>query len=328
MARIVLGMGTSHSPMASSPHELWDQHARGFDMRNNELMGKDGKLYDYRGLLATALDSIRTLSDEKHFPERFERCQVAITDLARRFAEAKPDVAIIVGEDQHEQIHDDNMPSLMVYWGDTVENKPRRYPADAPDSIRAASWAFGTADFVYPVASDLGLHIINQLREDDFDVAHSRRLPVDQGIGHAFAFVYHRIMGGNVIPHVPVMLNTYYPPNQILPRRAYDVGKALRRAIDSWDASLRVAVIASGGLSHFVVNEELDRMVLRAMEQHDEQTLRNLPRIQMHSGTSEILNWLAVAGAVSDMDMKVVDYVPCYRSEAGTGIGMSFAVWQ
>ena len=37
-------------------------------------------------------------------------------------------------------------------------------------------------------------------------------------------------------------------------------------------------------------------------------------------------NWIAAAGAMEHLDMEVLDYVPCYRSEAGTGVGMAFAV--
>jgi OH-DDVA oxygenase len=41
-------------------------------------------------------------------------------------------------------------------------------------------------------------------------------------------------------------------------------------------------------------------------------------------------NWITVAGAMHDtnMSMKLLDYVPCYRSEAGTGCAMAFAHWQ
>ena len=48
------------------------------------------------------------------------------------------------------------------------------------------------------------------------------------------------------------------------------------------------------------------------------------------SGTSEVRNWAVVAGAMegTDKEMKLIDYVPCYRSAAGTGVGMGFAEWQ
>jgi hypothetical protein len=52
-----------------------------------------------------------------------------------------------------------------------------------------------------------------------------------------------------------------------------------------------------------------------------------LPLDRLESGTSEIRNWIAAAGALEGLDMHVVDYVPSYRSEAGTGVGMAFAVW-
>ena len=53
----------------------------------------------------------------------------------------------------------------------------------------------------------------------------------------------------------------------------------------------------------------------------------SLPRQKLRGGTSEILNWVALAGAVEPMQMKLVDYVPSYRSPAATGCGMAFAYW-
>jgi hypothetical protein len=47
----------------------------------------------------------------------------------------------------------------------------------------------------------------------------------------------------------------------------------------------------------------------------------------MRSGTSESLNWIAAGAALEALDMTVVDYIPAYRSAAGTGVGMAFAIW-
>lgn len=52
-----------------------------------------------------------------------------------------------------------------------------------------------------------------------------------------------------------------------------------------------------------------------------------LPRPRLQSGTSEIRNWITVAGAAQHLDMELFDYVPCYRSPAGTGCAMAFAQW-
>jgi 3-O-methylgallate 3,4-dioxygenase len=89
-----------------------------------------------------------------------------------------------------------------------------------------------------------------------------------------------------------------------------------------------VAIMASGGLSHFFVDEELDRQVLDALAKNDGEALIALPAAKLESGNSEIRNWIATAGAVEHLPMHLVDYVPSYRSEAGSGVGMAFAVWQ
>jgi len=158
-------------------------------------------------------------------------------------------------------------------------------------------------------------------------VAHIRVQPRHAPFGHAWSFVHQRLMNGKVIPIVPVLLNTYYPPNQPTPKRCYELGRALRRVIEAWPGARRVGVLGSGGLSHFVVDEALDRHVLDILAQRDADAVAALPLDRLNSGNSEIRNWIAAAGALEGLRMRLVDYVPCYRSEAGTGCGMAFAVW-
>jgi hypothetical protein len=88
-----------------------------------------------------------------------------------------------------------------------------------------------------------------------------------------------------------------------------------------------VGVLASGGLSHFVVDEELDTMALDAIKKKDLAALARLPRERMNSGNSEIRNWIVATGATEHLDLKWNTYVPCYRSPAGTGCAMAFAEW-
>jgi len=125
-----------------------------------------------------------------------------------------------------------------------------------------------------------------------------------------------------------VLLNTYYPPNQPTPKRCYQLGRAMRQAISAWPTDQRVGIVASGGLSHFVVDETLDRHVLDILARKDAAAIGALPTDQLESGNSEIRNWIAAAGALEHLDMKLVDYLPYYRSEAGTGLGTAFAVWR
>jgi 3-O-methylgallate 3,4-dioxygenase len=70
-------------------------------------------------------------------------------------------------------------------------------------------------------------------------------------------------------------------------------------------------------------------VILEAMRAQDFSTVVQLGEGIFQSGTSEVKNWVPVAGAMADLDfaMHVVDYVPCYRSEAGTGNAMGFVYW-
>ncbi len=61
------------------------------------------------------------------------------------------------------------------------------------------------------------------------------------GEGHAFGFVHKRLMPRAVVPIVPVMVNTYYPPNQPSPRRCYRLGQAFAAAVKSFPEDARAS---------------------------------------------------------------------------------------
>jgi len=129
------------------------------------------------------------------------------------------------------------------------------------------------------------------------------------------------------LPVVPVFLNTYYPPNQPTPRRCWKLGQAIRAAVENWPGDARVGIVGSGGLSHFVVDEELDRGVIDALARKDGEALQSLPRKKLNSGSSEIRMWISIGGAVEHLDMAWSHYVPGYRTPAGSGTGLGFAYW-
>ena len=152
--------------------------------------------------------------------------------------------------------------------------------------------------------------------------------PAGRTLGHAFTFPRYRLGLPASTPIVPVFVNTYYPPNVPSAARCYDLGRALRRAVESWESDARVAVIASGGLTHFVIDEALDRGVLDSIAAKDAAGLAGIRRDRLRSGNSEILNWVTAAGTLEGLEPSVVDYVPGYRTPAGTGTGMAFARWE
>ena len=77
----------------------------------------------------------------------------------------------------------------------------------------------------------------------------------------------------------------------------------MRLAVESYAGDARVGVIAPGGLSHFLVDEDFDRQILKALADKDAGFLQHIPRTKLMGGSSKILNWVAVAGAVEHLDM-------------------------
>jgi len=328
MSDIVLAIGTSHSPLLNSPAEDYPKHAA-IDASGRKLIDKNGKPCTYGELLDKADPAIKRQIEPKVLEERSARCTENIARLARELTEAKLDALIVVGDDQHEQFFDDNMPAILIYWGETIENNPLHMDEDAPAFWRKARSQYHEAvgSRHYPVDAKLGRHLIEHLVGQGFDVSQSKRLAKEHGEGHAFGFVHRRMMTERVIPIVPVALNTYFPPNQPRPRRCYELGQAIRAAVRSAPGKARVGILASGGLSHFTVDEELDRSVLAACQANDGAALAAIPVEKLNSGSSEIRNWITVAGAAGHLNNVWREYIPCYRSAAGTGCGMGFALW-
>lgn len=327
MAKIVLGLASSHSPQLSTTPDLWPRLGEN-DKLNPELTTRDGRPATYDDLLAVADPSVTEELTAEKFTARFEALQQGIARLSETLERVSPDALIVVGDDQDEILLEDNRPAMLVYWGESILNVPMGQATPVLRPYTYAWQAYGTEVKEYPVASDLGRHLIESLMKEEFDVAHSRRLlPDGPGVGHAFTFVIHRIMHERPIPIVPVMLNTYYPPNQPSPKRCFELGEALRRGVETWDSNARIAIVASGGLSHFNIDEELDYTILAALENQDGGVLCSLPEEKLRAGSSEIRNWITAAAAVQGLSFKTVDYVPCYRSPAGTGGGWAFGEW-
>jgi 3-O-methylgallate 3,4-dioxygenase len=334
MARIVLGLGTSHTPMLNMGVEDWPRFEE-LDRRRVHLH-PDGRPATFDELLAVAPSSLRAEIAPESLAKRHAEAMAALDRLHRTLTEAKLDTIVIVGDDQKELYHDDHMPAVLVYRGETIANVPNRTTvamdpdvAWRPDWARRASARYyeETETRHYPVDATLANHLIASLTDREFDVATANALPEGEGEGHAFGFVHQRIMNRAAIPVVPVFLNTYYPPNQPSPRRCYRLGQAIREAVESYPQDIRVGVVASGGLSHFTINEALDREVIRALGEKDAGALQSLPREQLNSGNSEIRNWICAAGALEHLDLKWVHYAPGYRTLAGTGTGLCFGHW-
>jgi hypothetical protein len=268
--------------------------------------------------------------------KRYQRCQQAIGKLGELYCSKAPGIAVVIGNDQMEIFTSEHVPAFAIFWGPYVEGIPRtpEFLAKLNPAVARAELDRTPAVYTqYTCLPEMGRHIIQTATSENFDVAQMTKLPSGEigsnAVPHAYAFVYRRIMRDQVVPQVPVFVNTFYPPNQPTAARCFQFGKMLARAIASWPEERSVVVVASGGMTHFVVNEQFDHAILDAIRTGDEDALARVPDSMFQSGTSEIKNWIVAAGVMAQagLPMTVVDYVPCYRSEAGTGSGMAFAYW-
>lgn len=330
MAKLVLGIGSSHGPLLTTPPEQWDLRAKAD--RENKQHWYRGRAFDYEALLAERTPGFAAEVDVETRRERFTRCRAAMEQLGAKFREAAPDAVIILGNDQREFFDEGLTPAITVYRGAEIRNV-RHMHEKTPGLNIAEPGNAPEEGATYTGAPKLAEHILNTLADAGFDPAQSDKTPTSAprgGIPHAYGFLYHSILGDTPPPSVPVILNVHFAHNVPKNRRCLDLGRAIHRAVASFEGYQRVAIMASGGLTHFVIDEDLDRRILAAMASSDEAALEAIPENVFKVGTAEIKNWYPVIAAANAAGLTYhqVDYVPCYRSEAGTGNAMCFAYWE
>jgi Catalytic LigB subunit of aromatic ring-opening dioxygenase len=330
MAKIVFGAGTSHTPMLLASDETLQRFVE--TDRNIKHRDKEGHPVTYGDLLEKADPKLAHMVAPKDLVARQNVARDAAKHLRQAVAAAKLDALIVLGDDQNESYLEDCRPAFAIYYGETIRNANVQHTTYShfPDWYIKNRAAFFEQEKPrdYPVDAKLALHLLNALTEAEFDLAASKCLREGEGEGHATAYVHRHVLDSeHPVPMVPIFLNTYFEPNRPWPKRCYRLGQAIKRAVESFPGSARVGILASGGLSHFLVDEELDRAILKALADKDAGFLQSLPWNKLHAGSSEILNWVGIAGALEQLDLNWFEYVPGYRTPAGTGTGLSFATW-
>jgi 2,3-dihydroxyphenylpropionate 1,2-dioxygenase len=183
-----------------------------------------------------------------------------LDELRRRIEAARPDALIVVAAEHFANFFMNNMPAYCVGMADHYEGpiedeewlaiRRRRIPGSAPLSRR----------------------LIESLLAD-IDVAYAEEWKFDHGIMVPLHFLTPRYD----LPVIPVNVNCQGPPLTPL-TRAYEFGRALRRACDAQPE--RVALIGTGGISHWpatpdsgVINEAWDREFLGRFLANDREAL-------------------------------------------------------
>lgn len=289
----------------------------------------DGRAVSYSQLVELRGECYADVANADEFCRISDWAQLQLDRLGDEIERADPDVVIIVGDDQEELYSPGNIPSIALYWGQDVVT--HKYGPEMPSWWDPVAQGYGMDEpHTYPGHPGFALSLIEGLIARDVDLAICNQIsdPNNAGFGHAFGFPVERLFRGKSIPIIPVILNTYYPPNVLSSARCHAIGVSLKEAIEQSPQDLRVAVIASGGLSHFVVEEQLDRQVMDNLGQPGATELRAIPREALLEGSSEILNWILAAGVLTGLPLAWSEYEPVRRTAAGTGIGLGFATWR
>lgn len=298
MAYLVGGMAMSHAPQLLMPPEKW-----------GDLPSRTKGPFHPKADVASEITPEAMVANSA-------RCHKAIDALRLQLEAWAPDVVLVAGDDQHENILDDNMPPFVIYTSAKVA-------ATRHFTYLGESGLDQMDD--YDIDSELARAILLGMMEEGFDPAWSKETRDECGLGHAFGRALKFLMPERKRAILPVMVNTYFPPAPSA-KRCLAFGQALRRVIEQAPSEARVVVLASGGLSHTKIDEKLDADFLTALKRYDVDYLAAMPSQVLVEGTSEILNWIIAAGAMGT-GARVIDYVPCYRNANGVGCAMGFATW-
>lgn len=298
MAEIVGGLALSHAPQLMLKPDQW-----------HLLNNREREALPVKPELESETLEVKWA--------KWKRCKEALEQLRNKLDALSPDVVVVVGDDQHENILEDNTPPFAVFVGEEAE---------ASTSLRYLNEPRSANKSRYRADAELARSILNGLMEVGFDPAYSRKTRYEGGLGHAFSRILKFLTPDGRYAIVPIMVNTYYPPAPSA-KRCADFGRALGVAARKFPAERRLVIVASGGLSHTIIDEELDARVIQALEKNDAASLEALPSSVLVGGTSEIRNWVLTAAALN-RPAKFFDYVPLYRTLTGVGCGMGFAYWE
>jgi len=284
--------------------------------------------FSFEALLSTAKPGLENEITPDLQRQRHTASHAALDKLTSIIADAKLDVVIVVSN-AHGIAKNLSRPVFGVLRSATIPVQARGQEFHMPGSRGPDVDAEPANLRDKPGQPDLANHLLEYLIDDEFDVACVERLADGMALDDAFNFCYEWLLADADLPLVPFMLSRDLP-NQASPARCLALGKALRHAIEAWPGDSRVGLIASGGLSHQVIDEPLDQAVIQALTAGDEATLSNFSRAQLNRspGTPEILNWITVAAAMMPTTMTLVDYLRCYRTLACKGPGVAFGFWQ
>jgi 2,3-dihydroxyphenylpropionate 1,2-dioxygenase len=208
------------------------------------------------------------------------------TDALRRFGtvldDVRPDALLVIGIDHLETFWLEAVPTFTLVLSPQAKAHYMR-------TVRRV-----------PVHTDLATHLLHGVVARDIDLTYSQ----EAKLGHAFLTPFEYVLGDRDIPVIPMLVNAYLPPLPS-PRRCFALGKAIAAALA--DRPERVALLASGGMSHFpgtarytAPQFSFDEWVVQEVAAGRYEELLDLTPVQLDEvGESELLTWFVMLGVLA-----------------------------
>ncbi len=221
-------------------------------------------------------------------------------EASRRWmAEHRPDAIVLVYNDHANAFSLDMIPTFALGTAERYD------PADEGWGPRAVPPVLGHGE--------LAAHLAQSVIQQDFDLTLVNRMTVDHGLTVPLSLMFGEQPAGAPhwpVPVIPLAVNVVQYP---VPsgRRCLQLGQAIRRAVESFDAPLKVQVWGTGGMSHQLqgpraglINQAWDQAWMDRLIA-DPRGLSEMPHLEYvrEAGSEgiELVMWLIARGAMSDL---------------------------
>ncbi len=235
-----------------------------------------------------------------------QKAEEAFAVLRSHLQAAEPEALIVVANDQFVNFFFNNIPTFFVTLAEEVQGQFTRHK------------------FRYRGHKELGRAILEAGLENEIDFAFGEHVELQ----HTQLVPLHFLLPEPEIPILPIYVNTWVDPVPT-PRRCYRVGEVIRQVADRRED--RIAILATGGLSHFPgsprlgeIDSTFDHKLLEMIRDGKGRALADYSLGQLlQAGNSEFLNWMVALGAVGAAKAAATFYVP---DHVATGWG--FVTWK
>jgi len=224
----------------------------------------------------------------------------AMKEMGKILDETAAETVIVIGSDHLETFFLSAVPTFALMCGKTTNAM------------------FAGKKYDLPTNNAFAAELLDTLVAKDFDMVYSQ----DAELGHAFAAPFEWIIGDRKVNVVCLFVNTYMPP---LPtaKRCEALGKVIAQVVKNRPE--RVAIIASGGMSHYPGTWkypepafEFDYWMIEEFERGNTEPFLNFTNAQLdEAGNTEMLPWAIMFGAIGNKRGELISYQPTWHHGHG-----------